>query len=51
MTIVATTIPQITDEFKSQDFISWIGSAFFLTLAAFQSSKSPRLVSGAMNSV
>jgi MFS transporter, DHA2 family, glioxin efflux transporter len=40
MTIVATTIPKITDEFKSQDFVAWIGAAFFLTIAAFQSSKS-----------
>jgi hypothetical protein len=39
MTIVATTIPKITDEFKSQDFVAWIGAAFFLTIAAFQSSK------------
>jgi MFS transporter, DHA2 family, glioxin efflux transporter len=41
MTIVATAIPKITDEFHGLDFVSWIGSAFFLTLAAFQSSKSP----------
>lgn len=39
MTIVATTIPKITDDFHSQDFVAWIGSAFFLTVAAFQSSK------------
>ncbi|KAN0110016.1 major facilitator superfamily transporter [Hyaloscypha variabilis] len=37
LTIVATAIPKITDTFKSQDFVSWIGSAFFLTIAAFQS--------------
>lgn len=39
MTIVATTIPKITDDFQSQDFVAWIGAAFFLTIAAFQSSK------------
>ena len=38
MTIVGTAIPKITDEFKSLDDIGWYGSAFFLTLAAFQSS-------------
>ncbi|KAF2843055.1 MFS gliotoxin efflux transporter glia [Patellaria atrata CBS 101060] len=37
MTIVATAIPRITDEFKSIDEVGWYGSAFFLTLAAFQS--------------
>ena len=37
MTIVATAIPQITDDFKSLDQVAWYGSAFFLTLAAFQS--------------
>lgn len=37
MTIVATVIPQITDEFKSLDQVGWYGSAFFLTLASFQS--------------
>lgn len=36
MTIVATAIPRITDEFKSLDDIGWYGSAFFLTVAAFQ---------------
>lgn len=36
-TIVATAIPRITDEFKSLDQVGWYGSAFFLTLAAFQS--------------
>jgi hypothetical protein len=39
MTIVATAIPKITDEFHGLDFVAWIGAAFFLTLAAFQSSK------------
>ncbi|KAL8948042.1 MAG: hypothetical protein Q9222_005734 [Ikaeria aurantiellina] len=37
MTIVATAIPKITDQFHSLDQVGWYGSAFFLTLAAFQS--------------
>lgn len=37
MTIIATAIPQITDEFNSLDQVAWYGSAFFLTVAAFQS--------------
>jgi MFS family permease len=37
MTIVATAIPKITDEFHGINNIAWYGSAFFLTLAAFQS--------------
>ncbi|KAF2842721.1 major facilitator superfamily transporter [Patellaria atrata CBS 101060] len=37
MTIVATAIPRITDEFKSLDDVGWYGSAFFLTVASFQS--------------
>ncbi|KAK2625827.1 hypothetical protein QTJ16_005139 [Diplocarpon rosae] len=37
MTIVATAIPKITDEFKGLDLVGWYGSAFFLTLGAFQS--------------
>ncbi|KZP00729.1 MFS general substrate transporter [Calocera viscosa TUFC12733] len=37
MTIVATAIPRITDEFQSLDDVGWYGSAFFLTLASFQS--------------
>lgn len=37
MTIVATAIPHITDEFHSLNDVGWYGSAFFLTLAAFQS--------------
>lgn len=37
MTIVATAIPKITDEFHGLDQIAWYGSAFFLTLASFQS--------------
>jgi hypothetical protein len=36
-TIVATAIPRITDQFHSLDQIGWYGSAFFLTLACFQS--------------
>ncbi|TVY17154.1 MFS gliotoxin efflux transporter gliA [Lachnellula arida] len=37
MTIVATAIPKITDEFHGLDLVGWYGSAFFLTFAAFQS--------------
>ncbi|KAK5070248.1 hypothetical protein LTS08_007923 [Lithohypha guttulata] len=37
MTIVATAIPRITDQFRSLDQVGWYGSAFFLTLGAFQS--------------
>ncbi|KAI9695776.1 MAG: hypothetical protein M1820_008448 [Bogoriella megaspora] len=37
MTIVATAIPEITDEFHSLTQVGWYGSAFFLTLASFQS--------------
>ncbi|KAF2096360.1 DNA repair protein RAD50 [Rhizodiscina lignyota] len=37
MTIVATAIPRITDEFKSLQDVGWYGSAFFLTVGAFQS--------------
>ena len=36
-TIIATAIPRITDEFHSLDQVAWYGSAFFLTIAAFQS--------------
>lgn len=36
MTIVATAIPRITDQFQSLDDVGWYGSAFFLTIAAFQ---------------
>ncbi|KIM96951.1 hypothetical protein OIDMADRAFT_131307, partial [Oidiodendron maius Zn] len=35
--IIATAIPRITGEFQSIDHIGWYGSAFFLTLASFQS--------------
>ena len=37
MTIVATAIPRITDQFKSLEDVGWYGSGFFLTFAAFQS--------------
>ena len=37
MTIVATAIPRITDEFHSLDQVGWYASAFFLTVGAFQS--------------
>lgn len=37
MTIVATAIPSITDEFHSLNQVGWYGSAFFLTVGAFQS--------------
>ncbi|KAF2686350.1 putative efflux pump antibiotic resistance protein [Lentithecium fluviatile CBS 122367] len=37
MTIVATAIPKITEDFHSLDEVGWYGSAFFLTLAVFQS--------------
>ena len=34
---VATAIPRITDDFHSLDQVGWYGSAFFLTIASFQS--------------
>jgi len=37
MTIVATAIPRITDDFHSLDQVGWYGAGFFLTVAAFQS--------------
>ncbi|KAK2603369.1 hypothetical protein N8I77_009833 [Diaporthe amygdali] len=37
MTIVATAIPKITDEFHGLDDVSWYSSAFFMTLGGFQS--------------
>jgi MFS family permease len=37
MTIVATAIPKITDEFHGLDLVGWYGSAFFLTVGSFQS--------------
>ncbi|KAH8711974.1 major facilitator superfamily domain-containing protein [Phaeosphaeriaceae sp. PMI808] len=36
-TIVATAVPKITDRFGRLQDISWYGSAYFLTLGAFQS--------------
>jgi MFS family permease len=36
-TIIATAIPRITSEFDSLSQVGWYGSAFFLTLASFQS--------------
>ena len=36
MTIIGTAIPAITDEFHSLGDVGWYGSAFFLTIAAFQ---------------
>ena len=36
MTIIATAIPSITDEFHSLGDVGWYGSAFFLTIASFQ---------------
>jgi len=37
MTIVATAIPKITDEFHGLEEVAWYGSAFFMTLGGFQS--------------
>ncbi|PSR83630.1 major facilitator superfamily domain-containing protein [Coniella lustricola] len=37
MTIVATAIPKITEEFQSLDQVGWYSSAFFLSLAVLQS--------------
>ncbi|CAI7654832.1 unnamed protein product [Penicillium glandicola] len=37
MTIVATAIPKITDQFHSLDDASWYGTAFFMTTGGFQS--------------
>ncbi|KAI4211844.1 MAG: hypothetical protein LQ351_005335 [Letrouitia transgressa] len=36
LTIIATAIPRITDEFHSLDQVGWYGAAFFLTVASFQ---------------
>ncbi|PLB51671.1 putative MFS multidrug transporter [Aspergillus steynii IBT 23096] len=38
MTIVATAIPKITDEFGGIELVGWYGSAFFITLGSFQAS-------------
>ena len=37
LTIVGTAIPRITDEFQGLDKVAWYGAAFFMTVAAFQS--------------
>nr|OQO11966.1 hypothetical protein B0A51_17373 [Rachicladosporium sp. CCFEE 5018] len=37
MTIIATAIPKITEDFKSIENVGWYGSAFFLTVASSQS--------------
>lgn len=38
MTITATAVPHITDEFHSLDDIGWYASVFFMTVASSQSS-------------
>lgn len=38
MTIIATAIPKITDQFHSLNDVGWYGSAFFLTVSGFQAS-------------
>lgn len=35
-TIIATAIPRITDQFHALDDVGWYGSAYLLTLSAFQ---------------
>lgn len=37
LTIIATAIPKITEEFKSLEDVGWYGSAFLLTIATTQS--------------
>lgn len=37
MTILATAVPRITDEFHSLDDVGWYGSVFFMTVASSQS--------------
>ncbi|KAI1296232.1 MFS gliotoxin efflux transporter glia [Xylaria venustula] len=37
VSIISTAIPTITSEFNSMADVGWYGSAFFLTLASFQS--------------
>ncbi|KAL9109925.1 MAG: hypothetical protein Q9227_005448 [Pyrenula ochraceoflavens] len=37
ISIIATAVPKITHDFNSLADVGWYGSAFFLTLAAFQS--------------
>ncbi|KAI1171110.1 efflux pump antibiotic resistance protein [Nemania sp. FL0916] len=36
LTIIATAIPRITDEFHSLSDVAWYGSSFFLVTASFQ---------------
>ncbi|CAD6582685.1 MAG: hypothetical protein ASARMPRED_001033 [Alectoria sarmentosa] len=36
LTIIATAIPKITDQFSGIELIGWYGSSFFLALACFQ---------------
>ncbi|VUC32109.1 unnamed protein product [Clonostachys rosea] len=38
MTIIATAIPKITDDFHGLSEAAWYGSAFFMTIGGFQSS-------------
>ncbi|GAM38381.1 hypothetical protein TCE0_033r09058, partial [Talaromyces pinophilus] len=35
-TIIATAVPQITDQFNSLNYVGWYGSAYLLTTSAFQ---------------
>ncbi|KAL8859489.1 MAG: hypothetical protein Q9198_010635, partial [Flavoplaca austrocitrina] len=37
LTIVATAIPKITDEFGGLEDVSWYSAAFFMTIGGFQS--------------
>ncbi|KAF4470261.1 major facilitator superfamily transporter [Fusarium albosuccineum] len=37
LTIVATAIPKITEEFQGLDKVGWYGASFFMTVGAFQS--------------
>ena len=37
LTIVATAIPKITDQFHGLEDVSWYSSAFFMTIGGFQS--------------
>jgi MFS transporter, DHA2 family, glioxin efflux transporter len=37
LTIVATAVPKITDEFHGLDDVSWYSAAFFMTIGGFQS--------------
>ncbi|KAI4121310.1 MAG: hypothetical protein LQ338_006441 [Usnochroma carphineum] len=37
LTIVATAIPKITDQFHGLDDVSWYSAAFFMTIGGFQS--------------